>query len=351
MSTTQVVLCTCTGAADKAVVSLPPFDLVVIDEAAQATAPNAWVALLRGRRAVLVGDPQQLPPSVLSSRAAAAGLNVTLMAALVGASRGCGGDARLGSSQSREAGTSEAGVRGAGVSEARANVPKVATVPPSYQLLTTQWRMHAVVAGWSSATFYDGLVQTHPSAAARLLSDKESVKATELTRSPIIGISVAPSAQELTLKGGLERRGRGGELTNEAEVAAVVGHAATLIRSGVDPADIVVISPYTAQVALIERALANAAVRQPQLEPLQSDEGSSEEVTSLCGLGQVDVATVDSYQGREAEAVILSLVRSNARRQVGRAPPTHACLSCSVNHMQCAPQAGLPPHMPASHAA
>jgi len=177
--------------------------------------------------------------------------------------------------------------------------------------------MHAVVAGWSSVTFYDGLVQTHPSAASRLLSDKESVEATELTRSPIIGISVAPSARELTLKSGLERRGRGGELTNEAEVAAVVGHAATLIRSGVDPADIVVISPYTAQVALIERALANAAVRQPQLEPLQSDEGSSEEVTSLCGLGQVDVATVDSYQGREAEAVILSLVRSNARRQVG----------------------------------
>ena len=47
--------------------------------AAQASAPNTWLALLRGRRGVLVGDPQQLPPTLLSRDAVEAGLGTTLM--------------------------------------------------------------------------------------------------------------------------------------------------------------------------------------------------------------------------------------------------------------------------------
>ena len=46
MSDAQVLLCTTTAAADKCVLRVPTIDLVVLDEAAQATAPNAWVALL-----------------------------------------------------------------------------------------------------------------------------------------------------------------------------------------------------------------------------------------------------------------------------------------------------------------
>ena len=55
----QVVLCTNTGAADRALSCLPDehaFDLVVIDEAAQALEASCWVALLKGKRAVLAGD-------------------------------------------------------------------------------------------------------------------------------------------------------------------------------------------------------------------------------------------------------------------------------------------------------
>ena len=68
----QVVLCTNTGAQDRALQQLPEghaFDLVVIDEAAQALETTCWVALLRGRRAVLAGDHQQLPPVVKSEAA------------------------------------------------------------------------------------------------------------------------------------------------------------------------------------------------------------------------------------------------------------------------------------------
>ena len=40
------------------------FDLCVIDEAGQALEVACWAAMLRARRAVLVGDHKQLPPTV-----------------------------------------------------------------------------------------------------------------------------------------------------------------------------------------------------------------------------------------------------------------------------------------------
>ena len=75
----HVVLCTNTGAADRALRCLPAehaFDLVVLDEAAQALEPSCYVPLLRGRRAVLAGDHRQLPPVVKSDAAAHKGFAV-----------------------------------------------------------------------------------------------------------------------------------------------------------------------------------------------------------------------------------------------------------------------------------
>lgn len=37
-----------------------------LDEAAQCTEPQAWAAILKARRCILVGDHAQLPPSVKS---------------------------------------------------------------------------------------------------------------------------------------------------------------------------------------------------------------------------------------------------------------------------------------------
>lgn len=46
----------------------PPFDLVVFDEASQIPVWDAIGALARGRQAVVVGDPKQLPPTSFFSR-------------------------------------------------------------------------------------------------------------------------------------------------------------------------------------------------------------------------------------------------------------------------------------------
>jgi superfamily I DNA and/or RNA helicase len=52
----------------------------VVDEAAQATEPHLMVAVAsRCEALLLVGDPQQLPPTVLARPAAALGLGCSLM--------------------------------------------------------------------------------------------------------------------------------------------------------------------------------------------------------------------------------------------------------------------------------
>ena len=82
---------------------------VVIDEAAQALEASCWVALFGGRRAVLAGDHRQLPP-VVKSEAAAAAAGVTLFERLLEAAPALG--ARL----------------------------------------TTQYRMHATIMSFTTAT-------------------------------------------------------------------------------------------------------------------------------------------------------------------------------------------------------
>jgi senataxin len=55
------------------------FDTTIIDEAAQTTEPSCLIPLRLGcRRLVLVGDPRQLPATVLSSAASSAGLGRSL---------------------------------------------------------------------------------------------------------------------------------------------------------------------------------------------------------------------------------------------------------------------------------
>ncbi|KAJ1478830.1 AAA domain-containing protein, partial [Baffinella frigidus] len=69
----QVVLATLSGAGTTQLRQTRPFDAVVIDEAAQAVEPSTLIPLrvLSAPRFVLVGDPQQLPATVISRDAAA----------------------------------------------------------------------------------------------------------------------------------------------------------------------------------------------------------------------------------------------------------------------------------------
>jgi ATP-dependent RNA/DNA helicase IGHMBP2 len=81
-----------------------------------------------------------------------------------------------------------------------------------------------------------------------------------------------------------------GSWRNVGEAALVAWTAARLRAAGVEADDLGVITPYTAQVELLRR--------QPEL-------------------AGVEVSTVNGFQGREKEVILLSLVRSNEDGAVG----------------------------------
>ncbi len=159
-----------------------------------------------------------------------------------------------------------------------------AVFPEASALLTVQYRMHDAIMGFSSNEFYAGQLTSHPSVAAHTLADLEGVVDSETLRRPLVIIDTAgfdaPEEEDE------EERSR----SNPGEVRIVKNEISRLIASGVSPRDIGVITPYRAQVRLLRREVDRKGL---------------------------EIDTVDGFQGREKEVILLSLVRSNDRGEVG----------------------------------
>jgi regulator of nonsense transcripts 1 len=267
----DVVVCTTVGAGCDALAPFlvdargrkppPPLDfgLVLLDEAAQATEPACLVPIACARacsQLVLVGDNKQLPPTVLSREAAAGGLPVSLFQRLANAG-----------------------------------------VPPA--LLTTQYRMHPALNRFSSERFYGGRVKTHGAVARERASRPPPAGIDWPNRNKPIAILPVPapagsSGNEERESDQTKTSAGGASFLNKPELDALVGVVASLLAtSDLRAEDIGVITPYAAQRRAIADALAAG------------------------GGGAVEVNTVDAYQGREKDVIIISTVRSNARRTLG----------------------------------
>ncbi|XP_065852325.1 uncharacterized protein [Euphorbia lathyris] len=254
LSSAQVVLATNTGAADPLVRRLDTFDLVVIDEAAQAIEPACWIPMLQGKRCILAGDHCQLAPVILSRKALEGGLGVSLL---------------------ERASALHEGV--------------LATK------LTIQYRMNDVIASWASKEMYGGLLKSSSTVASHVLVDSPFVKPTWITLCPLLLLDTRMPYGSLSVdcEEHLDLAGTG-SFYNEGEAEIVVQHVLSLLYAGVRPTAIAVQSPYVAQVQLLRDRL--------------------DELPEAVG---VEVATIDSFQGREADAVIISMVRSNTLGAVG----------------------------------
>ncbi|CCE85436.1 Piso0_005032 [Millerozyma farinosa CBS 7064] len=246
------------------------FDTIIIDEVSQSLEPQCWIPLISHlgfKRLIIAGDNLQLPPTVKSSKldapaaqgvavpaAARHSLEVTLFDRIV---RECNGDAYK-------------------------------------KLLDTQYRMNDAIMAFPSRELYEGKLKADSSVKNILLRDMPNVQPTDETSPPCLWYDTQggdypeqmdDSENPLTDSMGSKY--------NEMELLAVKKHIDLLIAAGVAPRDIGVISPYAAQVARLRKALAAA------------------------DLDAVEAATIDAFQGREKEAIIISLVRSNDDRAVG----------------------------------
>ncbi|XP_023675485.2 DNA-binding protein SMUBP-2 [Paramormyrops kingsleyae] len=154
------------------------------------------------------------------------------------------------------------------------------------RMLTVQYRMNAGIMRWASEQMYQGRLSAHGSVEGHLLRDLAGVSSAEETDTPLFLIDTAGCG--LCEMEAADEQSRG----NEGEADVVAMHVEALTKAGVKARDIAVIAPYNLQVELLRQRLSQ---KHPELE----------------------IKSVDGFQGREKEAVVLSLVRSNRKGEVG----------------------------------
>ncbi|XP_033095594.1 DNA-binding protein SMUBP-2-like [Anneissia japonica] len=244
----DVVLATTTSASREGPLYNVPkehFDLVVVDECAQALEASCWIPLHNAAKCILAGDHQQLPATIKSNKAAKEGLAISLMERVLDLH----GDSVM-------------------------------------RMLSVQYRMNDDIMRWPSEQLYDGKLLSHESVSDHLLKDLAHVAETEDTCIPLLLVDTAGcDMHELDLPDEISRG-------NEGEADLVAAHIERLLSSGLRSSEIAVISPYNLQVDLVRLRI---SAKYPDLE----------------------IKSVDGFQGREKEAVIISLVRSNTKGEVG----------------------------------
>ena len=251
----DVVLATCVG-CDSGILGDTTFDCAVVDEATQAPDPLLLVPLSRAKVAVLAGDPHQLGPVVVGGPTVEASLGTTVFERLT---------------------------------------DSFAAV-----MLEQQHRMSVDIMTFPSRSMYEGKLRAAPEVAHRTLADLGLVPDPARSK-PVWLVDTAG-------KDWLEERtdfDPGGSLNNlpafsfdpstfnTGNAERVAAEARRLLSRGLPPGDLAIIAAYSAQARRLRDLL---------------------KVERAAG---VEVGTVDGFQGREKEAVIVDLVRSNDGGEIG----------------------------------
>lgn len=103
-----------------------------------------------------------------------------------------------------------------------------------------------------------------------------------------------------------------GSRANAGEAAVVVALVERLLAGGLQPSEVGVITPYSAQVALL-RGLRRDAWKQVEISTVDGFQGRVVSHTSGAAFFLTTVVSL----GREKEAIVISMVRSNASGEVG----------------------------------
>ncbi len=209
------------------------FDCVVVDEASQVASYWSLIPLMKCKKFVLVGDDKQLEPieeSKLSKE-----LNLSIFNRLMGNYR------------------------------------------DSSTFLDVQYRMNKEIADIASDTFYEGKLKTFEAIADQTIGcdfdgDINSILRPE---NPLTFLDTSDlSCHEDITEGGCEN-------TKEAKIVAFV--VSMLLKNGIDPDRIGVITPYKKHKKNIRMQISN---------------------------DDVDVDTVHRFQGREKDVVVISFCKS-----------------------------------------
>lgn len=243
LKTVDVVVCTCVTAGDRRLQGFK-FRTVLIDESSQAKEPETLIPIVHGcQQLILVGDHRQLRPTVQCQEAESEGLSRSLFERLV----------MLGHKPIR---------------------------------LTVQYRMHPCMSLFPSNKFYEGELQDGITSQMRARSEIQFPW-------PVPHIPMFFWAST-----GQEKCETPGRYTNKVEAEKCRKLIRRLMKDGVAPSEIAIITPYAGQ-------------REYLTEYFTVNSLDSEK------LKEVEINSVDGFQGREKNYIIVSLVRSNRSNKIG----------------------------------
>ncbi|HLU89758.1 MAG TPA: AAA domain-containing protein, partial [Cyclobacteriaceae bacterium] len=246
---TQVIASTLVGANNQAMKGLS-FPVVFIDEAAQGLEPATWIPVIRSNRVVLAGDHCQLPPTIKSLEAAREGLSETLFEKCI----------------KRQ--------------------------PNASKMLNLQYRMPALIMGFSASQFYNRELKAADNTLQHFLRENEPVM--EFIDTAGSGFTEELEEETLSTYNAEEAR-----FTLQVLEELLQRTGSALIQE--NEWNIGLISPYRAQVR--------------KLRELIAEEYSFSGIKALTESLTVD--TIDAFQGQERDIIVISLVRSNAEGEIG----------------------------------
>lgn len=240
----SIVACTLTGIylSNKYLKNIN-FDTIFIDESSQALEPLCYLPILLAprNRIVFVGDPMQLPPTIFSNRKADEGLKITFFEKLLN---------------------------------------KFKNFNNKTQFLNIQYRMNTQIVGFSNEYFYESKLLTNHKNAELSLEINKINKNIHIIFIDTAGTDFIESKDESDSISNLE----------EAKLLITI-----LNKYYIGNFTVGILSPYKAQINLIERLLHENKINNNSIE---------------CN-------TIDSFQGREKDCIILSLTRSNYNNEIG----------------------------------
>ncbi len=263
----QVILCTNSSAALEYLKGIK-FNIAVIDESSQATIPSILIPISKAKRFVLAGDHRQLPPTIISQKARK--LEKTLFEELIN------------------------------------------YYPQKSTILNVQYRMNNFLMRFPNKEFYGGKLKTGEAVKNISLQDIIFKKQNNdiMPQKNLKKVSGAyeklyPQFQKIQKKldnpdipflfldtSQIEKRFEkrikdSNSIQNplEADIVNIIIHI--FLKSGFSQKEMGIISPYQDQVNLISSRT------------------------------NIEVKTVDGYQGREKDIIIISTVRSNENREIG----------------------------------
>ncbi|CAL1536163.1 unnamed protein product, partial [Lymnaea stagnalis] len=222
------------------------FDVCIVDEASQVLQPACLGPLFNCSKFVLVGDPKQLPPIVKSKEARNLGMDESLFARL----EGCGA---------------------------------------TYDL-NLQYRMNRVIMELSNQLVYQGKLECGSAAVAEqcLELDMESLQACPAWMKEVLSPVLQNSVVFLDTGMTNTKESKDGKgFFNNFEAELVVSILQTLVKANLKSESLGVISPYNSQIKLIQL-----------------------KVKGCHDVDDIEVNTVDQYQGRDKCVIIVSFVRT-----------------------------------------